>query len=104
MKHTVQRVNERAILEAVYLVGKRFDNAEVVQRNNCIYIHTHRMELSTDEVISASLRLYGNHNSLDIKKSFNEDEGLILWGAAYDVLLEFVIPDEMIEFELPGDE
>ena len=104
MKHTVHKVNERSILEAVYMAGRRFNNAEVEQRHNCVYVHTHRTSLSTDEVISVSIRLYGNHNSLEIQKSFDADEGLVLLGGAYDVLPEFVVPGEMIEFELPDRE
>lgn len=90
------KVNEAALRNAVLRFNNRYETGEV--KGNFFEIFTGKYEIDVDDVIGLSFRLYGNHNQLKI---VGPNACLVLQGATYRLLPEFLIEGEEIEFELP---
>lgn len=79
----------------------RLCHAKVEQRANCLYIHTHRAYIETDTILTLSLMLFRNHNSFEVTTGSSGDKGLVLFAGVYDILAEYIMPGETVEFEIP---
>lgn len=64
--------------------------------SNGINIRT-KTYLSVDAILSISFRLYGVHNRMEVTA---EDSWLVLHGATYRLLPEFLIEGEEVEFQI----
>lgn len=64
---------------------------------NGINIRTKSYCLTVDTILSINFRLYGVHNSLQVQ---TEDRYLLLHGATYRLLPEFLIEGEEVEFQI----
>lgn len=65
--------------------------------SNGLNIRTKSYCLTVNTILSISFRLYGVHNSLEVQ---TEDRYLLLHGATYRLLPEFLIEGEEIEFQI----
>lgn len=90
------KVNESALRDAVVKFNRKYEPGEV--KSNFFEIFTGEYEIDVEDVIGLSFRLYGTHNKLKI---VGPNACLVLQGATYRLLPEFLIEGEEIEFELP---
>ena len=87
--------NMEALQDAVFKIDK--DTIVIFTGTNGIDIRIKSFALTVDEIISYSFRLYGIHNRLEVAA---EDGRIVLHGATYYLLPEFLIEGEEIEFTL----
>lgn len=86
--------NVEALQDAVFKINK--DAIVIFAGANGIDIRA-RYSLSVDEILSFNFRLYGKHNYLEVSA---ERGGLVLHGATYRLLPEFLIEGEEVEFQI----
>lgn len=93
--HKAPKPNMEALQDAVF----KINNAAIVifTGTNGINIRIKAYALTVDEILSFSFRLYGIHNRLEIT---TEDGALVLHGATYRLLPEFLIEGEEVEFQI----
>lgn len=93
--HKAPKPNMEALQDAVF----KIKNAAIVifTGTNGIDIRIKAYALTVDEILSFSFRLYGIHNQLEIT---TEDGALVLHGATYRLLPEFLIEGEEVEFQI----
>lgn len=87
--------NMEALQDAVFKINKAA--IVIFTGTNGIDIRTKGYSLRVDAILSFSFRLYGTHNSLEVAA---EDGGIVLHGATYYLLPEFLIEGEEVEFTL----
>lgn len=87
--------NIEALQDAVFKINK--DAIVIYGGTNGIDIRIDVYDLTVDEILSFSFRLYGIHNRLEVKA---DDGVLVLHGATYRLLPEFLIEGEEVEFEI----
>lgn len=87
--------NIEALQDAVFIINK--DAIVIYGGTNGIDIRIDVYALTVDEILSFSFRLYGIHNRLEVKA---DDSVLVLHGATYRLLPEFLIEGEEVEFEI----
>lgn len=87
--------NMEAIQDALFRI-----NADLIADftgANGINIRTKSYCLTVDTILSINFRLYGVHNHLQVQ---TEDRYLLLHGATYRLLPEFLIEGEEVEFQI----
>lgn len=87
--------NMEAIQDALFRI-----NADFIANftgTNGLDILTKTYRLTVDDILSVNFRLYGVHNRLAIE---TEDGHLLLHGATYYLLPEFLIEGEEVTFEI----
>ncbi len=87
--------NMEAIQDALFRI-----NADFIANftgTNGLDILTKTYRLTVDDILSVNFRLYGVHNRLAIE---TENRHLLLHGATYYLLPEFLIEGEEIEFQI----
>ena len=87
--------NMEALQDAVFKIN---DDAIVIfTGSNGIDIRIKTYALTVDEILSISFRLYGIHNQLEVT---TEGGAIVLHGATYRLLPEFLIEGEEVEFQI----
>lgn len=96
IKAKAPKVNMDALTDAVLRFNK--DYRVEYWNTNSIRIHTYHCEISVDDIIGLSFRLYGTHNKLtpEVHGLCN----LCLSGATYRLQPEFLVEGEQVEFEV----
>ena len=87
--------NMEALQDAVFKID---DEAIVIFPGfNGIDVRFKTYALTVDVILSFSFRLYGIHNQLEVR---TEGGALVLHGATYRLLPEFLIEGEEVEFQI----
>ena len=87
--------NIEALQDAVFKINP--DAIVIYGGANGIDIQSRDYSLTVDEILSFSFRLYGTHNKLEVTA---EGGLLVLHGATYRLLPEFLIEGEEVEFQI----
>lgn len=87
--------NIEALQDAVFKIDK--DAIVIFGGANGIDIRINAYALTVDEILSFSFRLYGIHNRLGVSA---EGGVLVLHGATYRLLPEFLVEGEEVEFQI----
>ena len=87
--------NIEALQDAVFKIDQ--DTIVIFNEDNGIDIHIKVYALTVDEILSFSFRLYGVHNRLEVTA---ERGAIVLHGATYRLLPEFLIEGEEVEFQI----
>lgn len=93
-----QKLDLSAILDDVQKGNYRWKDAAIRQHANFFEIHTNQYSFETDEVITASLMLFGIHNALRIESVAHMPscKGLILQGSVYEILPKYYVKGETV--------
>ena len=93
--HKAPKPNMEALQDAVFKIN---DGAIVIFGGaNGIDIRIKAYALTVNEILYFSFRLYGIHNQLEVTA---EGGTLVLHGATYRLLPEFLIKGEEVEFQI----
>ena len=87
--------NIEALQDAVFKIDP--DAIVIFGGANGIDIRIKAYALTVDEILSFSFRLYGIHNRLEV---IAEGGVIVLHGATYRLLPEFLIEGEEVEFQI----
>lgn len=87
--------NIEALQDAVFKIDP--DAIVIFGGANGIDIRIKAYALTVDEILSFSFRLYGIHNRLEV---IAEDGVIVLHGATYRLLPEFLVEGEEVEFQI----
>lgn len=87
--------NIEALQDAVFKINN--DAIVIFTGSNGIDIQIKAYALTVDEILCFSFRLYGIHNRLEVTA---ERGTLVLHGATYRLLPEFLIEGEEVEFQI----
>ena len=87
--------NMEAIQDALFRIDD--DLIADFTGTNGINIRTKSYCLTVDTILSINFRLYGVHNRLEVQ---TEDRYLLLHGATYRLLPEFLVEGEEVEFQI----